>query len=359
MKKRILILEPYYGGSHKQFLTGLSRCIDADFHFLTLPARKWKLRMLLSAPWFIGCIKKLENRFFDTVLCSTFVDVAVLKGFLREIKKWNHECLICTYFHENQFIYPSRIEDKSLQAMRTINFTTALASDRIAFNSEFNYQSFIQHCARYIKRAADMDLSDTLVQIQEKSQILFPGVDFAEVSREEKKKKSIPVICWNHRWEHDKDPESFFHALLEIEKLGYDFKIVVLGQSFRQNPSCFTEAQKKFGNKFLHFGFVESRKEYFQWLGKSDIVVSTAQHEFFGISVIEAVRAGCLPIVPDRLSYPELYPDKFRYSEGGLVKKLIYFLEKYEENQTVDFEINTDKFSWSFLKNDYLNWLFK
>jgi len=37
-------------------------------------------------------------------------------------------------------------------------------------------------------------------------------------------------------------------------------------------------------------------------------VLSTARHEFFGIAVVEALLAGCLPWLPDRLSYPELLP---------------------------------------------------
>ena len=37
-------------------------------------------------------------------------------------------------------------------------------------------------------------------------------------------------------------------------------------------------------------------------------MLSTARHEFFGVAVVEALLAGCLPWLPDRLSYPELLP---------------------------------------------------
>ncbi|MCP4709148.1 MAG: glycosyltransferase family 4 protein [Planctomycetes bacterium] len=43
-------------------------------------------------------------------------------------------------------------------------------------------------------------------------------------------------------------------------------------------------------------------------MARSDIVVSTARHEFYGLSVLEAAAARCYPLLPNRLSYPELIP---------------------------------------------------
>ncbi|MEM8564527.1 MAG: DUF3524 domain-containing protein, partial [Pseudomonadota bacterium] len=45
----------------------------------------------------------------------------------------------------------------------------------------------------------------------------------------------------------------------------------------------------------------------------SDVILSTADHEFQGLAVLQAVMRGCLPVVPDRLVYPEIYPNQFRY----------------------------------------------
>lgn len=354
---KILVIEPYFGGSHRQFLIRLQQNIEAEFTFLTLPARKWKMRMQLSAPWFAQCVARMTEKKFDTVLCSTFVDVAVLKALLSGINGWNTKCLYCTYFHENQFVYPNRKEDKARHQFTSINFNTALVSDRIAFNSHYNLQSFINNSRKFIQKFADVDLEDTMDRLEEKASVLYPGIDFVGATRTPGNIKTIPVICWNHRWEHDKNPEEFFCSLEDLVKKGYIFKLIVLGQAFRDVPPVFAWARKRFAEQILHFGYVSSNKEYFGWLHNSDIVVSTALHEFFGISVMEAVGAGCIPVVPDRLSYPELYPFVFRYQDGELVVKLSEVLDLVMKGERPPVNIDAERYSWNSLRDDYSRWL--
>jgi glycosyltransferase involved in cell wall biosynthesis len=55
------------------------------------------------------------------------------------------------------------------------------------------------------------------------------------------------------------------------------------------------------------------REEYLTRLEESQFVLSTAQQETFGYAVLEGLALGCFPVVPDRLSYPELYPNHCRY----------------------------------------------
>lgn len=113
---------------------------------------------------------------------------------------------------------------------------------------------------------------------------------------------------WNHRWEYDKNPDEFFEVLFDLDRLGVDFRLIIAGQSFRQAPPIFAAAEKSLAHRIDHFGYASDRNEYLQLLSRANIVVSTAIHEFFGLSVLEAIAAGCLPLLPNRLSYPELLP---------------------------------------------------
>jgi glycosyltransferase involved in cell wall biosynthesis len=359
--KRILILEPYFGGSHKHFLEGLQRYVTADYLLFTLPARKWKMRMQLSAPWFAEQIKTLpiSERHFDSVLCSTFVDVAVLRSLLIGVDGWNHDARVLTYFHENQFVYPQRFDQPIQHHFTSINFHSALASDGIAFNSDYNKDSFLTGCGRKLKAASDMKFPGIIEELSNKSRILFPGIEFSEIDKIEwKTSTNIPVIVWNHRWEHDKNPEIFFLALDLLEQRGVDFRLIILGQSFTNSPDCFAQAEEKFKDKILHYGFASSHQEYIELLCKGDIVVSTSLHEFYGIAIIEAVRAGCYPILPNRLSYPELFDKKFLYNDDdSLPKRLVTVIKDQCRLTQKTAKAMTDKFSWLRMQEHYSEWL--
>ncbi len=348
----ILVLEPYYGGSHKAFLDQLTRKLPDNFHFLTLPARKWKWRMRLSAPYFATHLAGMNK--FDLVLCSTFVDVAALRGCG---PKWLSRIPVLTYFHENQFAYPVQVKDKRDFHFALTNYTTALASDRLAFNSSYNYQTFMDGCRGILNKAADMPMPD-LDKIRQKSIILHPGLDFSPVDHSPAPlKKNIPLIIWNHRWEHDKNPELFFTTLFQLENEGVKFELAILGQSFKRQPKIFALAEKKLQSRIRHFGFVKSRDEYIHWLRQGHVVVSTATHEFYGISIIEAVRAGCTPLLPDKLSYPELFPPDFLYQRNQFSQRLKHLLTAGRFSSQRQCRELTERFSWDNLQDSYTAWL--
>ena len=358
IKKNILLVEPYYGGSHKAFLEGLQAHVNMDFTVLSLPARKWKMRMQVAAPWMAQQIVSLsrQGKLFDGILCSTFIDAAVLRSMLAG---QGLHIPLAVYFHENQFAYPGRIQDPSVHQFTNINWTTALVADALFFNSRFNLESFLSGIKSFLKKAVDVDLLSTVEQIKAKSIVLYPGIDFAAIDRAVNKSAPCtqPVIVWNHRWEHDKDPETFFDAVFELQEQGVDFKLVILGQHFRYQPEIFARAAKQLAAHILHFGYVDSRDQYAALLHQGDVVVSTAGHEFFGIAVLEAVRSGCRPLVPDRLSYRELYPGKYRYDAEPLTDALKRVLKKQSSCQREQHKKMAARFSWPRVASSYKKYL--
>jgi glycosyltransferase involved in cell wall biosynthesis len=352
---RILALEPFYGGSHRAFLDGLAAQLPGELELLTMPARHWKARMRLAAPKLAAELAGRQAEGYRAILCSTYVDVAAFRGLA---PAWVREVPICTYFHENQFAYPVIVEAERDLHFAITNLTTALASDRLAFNSVYNRDSFLTGCRRLLARSSDLRLEGVEAAILGKSVVLPPGQDFSaiDLAPAPANREGAPVIVWNQRWEHDKNPEEFFAALFNLAESGIAYRLVVLGESFRAAPPIFAEAKVRLADRILHFGFADSPADYAAWLKRGDLVVSTASHEFFGIAVVEAVRAGCRPLLPNRLAYLELFPGGYLYGPSELAGRIADALKlgRLDEGEARQL---SDRFAWPALIDKYRDWL--
>ncbi|MDP6620377.1 MAG: DUF3524 domain-containing protein, partial [Nitrospinota bacterium] len=74
-RRGVLLLEPFYGGSHKAFVDGLKRHSRHRVEALTLPDRFWKWRMRGAAILMAERMGTLR-RPPDVVLASDMLSVA-------------------------------------------------------------------------------------------------------------------------------------------------------------------------------------------------------------------------------------------------------------------------------------------
>jgi hypothetical protein len=94
-----------------------------------------------------------------------------------------------------------------------------------------------------------------------------------------------------------------------------------------KNPELFDELKCNLPNKdwscVSTFDQAKTKDDYYNILESSCIAVSFSDQETWGIAMIEAVFADCLPLVPDKLSYQEMYLSCFKYKTiGDFYKKL-------------------------------------
>jgi len=301
---RVLALEPYYGGSHRSFLDGWIRHSEHTWDLHTLPARKWKWRMRHSALTFEEEVRaQLEaGESWDVVFCSDMVNLAEFRALApKEVR----DLPAVVYFHENQLTYPVRFPKERDYQFGMTNITSALAATEVWFNSAFHRDEFLEAIPRFLKVMPDHQPAGVVARIRERSRVLHPGID--SVPKREGERDHGPLrIVWAARWEFDKAPEVLFEALEILGRQGTPCRVSVLGEQFEEMPPVFAEAKERFADIIDHWGYLETRDEYLAVLAAADVFVSTAIHEFFGLSLVEAVAAGAMPLVPQRLAYPEV-----------------------------------------------------
>ena len=358
----ILFLEPFYGGSHKKWIDSYQENSSHKIELLTLPGWNWKWRMHGAAITLSGQFIK-KNFKPDMVICSDMLNLPV---FISILRKELTGIPVLTYFHENQVAYPWSPKDEDVNLKRDIHYyyinqTTALCSDHNLFNSRYNLESFLSGLeSDYLLRMPDNQNLHTLETIRKKSSVMYIGCDLFKDKYRNSENLSPPLILWNHRWEFDKNPEAFFNTLFKLKDEKISFQLVVLGQSYRESPDIFNRARSYLENEIVHFGYCESHDEYLSWLSKSDILPVTSNQDFFGISIVEAAYMKTLPLLPNRLSYPEIFdidknPEIFYDSDSQLYDILKSSIENIDSSRKKAHEISKPlaRFSWEQTAKEY------
>jgi len=358
---RILLVEPYFGGSHRQWAEGYRRFSAHDVSLLTLPARWWKWRMRGAAVTLAEMMAPLVSSVGrpDVMLVSDMVDLAALRTFGRPVVG---DVPVALYCHETQLTYPDVPGTERDLSYAFTNWTSALAADGVAFNSRYHRHAFFSELPRLLRHFPDHTHEHRIPEVEAKSVVLPVGVDLAWAGQDPPRRSSPPLVLWNHRWEYDKGPVEFFTALDEVVRRGVEFEVAVCGERFRRAPTEFDQARGTLGERVVWWGFAE-RADYEGLLHRADVVVSTARQEFFGVAVVEAMAAGACPLLPDRLSYPELIPPSVHaaclYSEGELADRLTGLLLDVGTRRRIA-EVTTrfvGRFDWSLVAPRYDRWL--
>ena len=304
---RILFVDPFFDGSHRAFGDGLARHSRHEFVFLGLPGGEWRRRMRLGAQELARASREIGGE-FDAVVATDMLDVP---AFLALTRPRFERTPVLVYFHENQLTYP-RIRGTKLNSwFGAMNYLSALAADGVAFNSAFHRDDFAG-ALRTLEREPQNWLDiEGIAAIEAKAQVLPVGVDLewaaALASREAD--RGAPLLLWNHRWEFDKAPDVFARTLIQIAADGVGFRVAIAGDPGPNPHPAMEELRGALGERVVHFGLAPDADDYRALLKAADIAVSTTRHEFFGIGMVEAMAAGCIPIAPARYNYPALVPE--------------------------------------------------
>jgi len=357
---RIIILEPFFTGSHKQWAEGYQRYSEHDIQILSLKGKHWKWRMYGGAVSLAKQFMALDE-LPDLILATDMLDFTT---FLALTKSRTANIRTAIYFHENQLTYPWNSSSNIKKEQRDysfINYISALVADRVFFNSEYHKNSFLTELPNFLKQFPDNKELQNVDIIASKSEVLPLGLDLIKFDAHKKVEKGkLPLILWNHRWEYDKRPDDFFEAMYHLKDLGIRFELAILGKDYERKPACFDEAKVLLKDEIVYFGYANSFEEYASWLWKADILPVTSNQDFFGGSVVEAMYCHCFPILPKRLAYPEhielSYQNDYFYEGNRQLKaRLVWAIQNLEllVRSNADYQKKIVSYDWKTLAAKY------
>lgn len=285
---------------------------EIDWTLKTQPARHFSWRVRASGwLWALADDPELAAD-YDLVMATSLTDVVTLKALcpaLRDTPLW-------LYFHENQFAHPlsDRQWASHQQGWQFQSIQNALVADHISFNTAFNRDTFFTGAQALLRKFPEKLPGRPLDRLENNSEVLpVPLTDRFCAFRESPKRKNR--IVWNHRWEWDKRPEHFLHALIALHKRGLDFELAMLGSGGGRQPEQYAEERKLLSDHIVHWGEADTAT-YTDFMRTADIGVSVALHDFQGLAMLELAQAGATVVLPRRVAYPEVLPGACFY-EGS------------------------------------------
>lgn len=359
---RILLLSPYHGGSHRAWAEGYRSASRHEVDLLTLPAHFWKWRMhggavTLARHWLA------QNSPAPDLILST--DLHDLTTFLALTRRQTAAIPVALYMHENQLTYPLPT-DPTIGPMRRqlgerdrhyafVNFISMLAADRVFFNSRYHLDTFFTALPPFLRHYPEYNEMESIASLRQKSDVLHVGVDLRRLDLQsgDAPLSDPPLVLWNQRLEYDKNPEGFINVLVALAAEDIPFRVALCGERFGKPGERWESGVAELGERVIHNGYADDDL-YRRLLWEAAVTVSTAGHEYFGISILEAIYCHTFPLLPARLSYPELLPEAFHadclyHGRPDLMRRLRWALNDSAAARDVARRLapHTARYDWS------------
>jgi len=73
---------------------------------------------------------------------------------------------------------------------------------------------------------------------------------------------------------------------------------------------------------------VKTWNDYNILLGNSKVLIISSKEDTYNLTILDAIKCGCVPMVPDKLCFPEILPSHWRYEDADdLISKLKHMFE--------------------------------
>ncbi|XP_060112943.1 glycosyltransferase-like domain-containing protein 1 isoform X1 [Heteronotia binoei] len=364
----ILLIEAFYGGSHKQLVDLLQEDIE-DCVLFTLPAKKWHWRARTAALYFMQTIPASANYrilFASSVLNLT--ELIALRPDFGKLKK-------VFYFHENQLIYPvQKCQERDFQYGYN-QILSCLVADIVVFNSAYNMESFLTSIGKFMKLMPDHRPKCLEESIRPKCQVLYFPVKFPDVRRFMPEHK-LALLEHTPGAKGNGNPYPFMSLPFQ-EKDDKTVGLTKNNNSDMRSVHCKGQTEGCTSLQDRPHNLITTPRE----VNKTTSSKSTSHcqredgpceacnlcrtpegledqkkplHIVWPHRWIEAVYCGCYPLCPKALVYPEIFPAEYLYSTPEqLFKRLLKFCKRPDIIRKHLYKGKMAQFSWAALRGKF------
>lgn len=204
--------------------------------------------------------------------------------------------------------------------MEVTDLANLLALDRVLVGSNYFRDTLLQNVAQWNPEVAH--------RLEAKLRVVGLPINSAAIDRARTDERfPQPTIVFNHSMVPSKDPGLFLDAAERVLAT-HDCQVFITRDvKGTEVEKRVTDLQQRFPHR-VHVGGTLDLEAYFRLLWMADIQVSTARHETFGISTVEAMYTETCCLLPDRASYPEI-TDNCRDALYGTPEELFSKLDHY------------------------------
>ena len=327
ISRRVVLVEPWLVGSHEAWARGWQAASRHDIHLLAHEGQAWRWRMRGASVTLAAEAERwvAEHGRPDLVVATDMLDLA---SFLGAARRSLGAVPAALYLHENQLTYPRQPGEPLDQGAAWATWRSLVAADAVWCNSTFHRDDLLAALPGFLAAVPDHDHRDRLAGVASRTRVLPVGVDLTAIAHPVAPRSPSPdgpLVLSNQRWHHDKDVGAVLRALIRLADRGLTFRVAVVGDDRGGQRDELLPLIDRLGDRVVAAGML-TRSAYLDLLGEVDIVVSAARNEFFGIAVVEAIAAGAVPVLPERLAYREVVPACYHgrvlYGEGELTAAL-------------------------------------
>jgi glycosyltransferase involved in cell wall biosynthesis len=286
--------------------------------------------------------------------------------YLIAAKKFLRKQLVSKKYHINHthFLIPTGpLALWVLKKYKIPYIVTAHGSDVLGYNKRFKllYPLLKRPWLNIIRKAAAVTtpsdfLKGKIREITDEGNVITisNGLDLTKF-KPMKKEKRILILA---RLFVNKGIHDILDALKSIDLKGWTVDIVgegpyrgILEEKVKENNLT---------DSVAFHGWVDHDSDLLKSLyGRAAIFISNSYFESFGQTALEAISAGCYPLLSDIGGYRSIVNDDKYFFEKENTEQIQSKLENRMKSWNKSFKINIDKFKWTSVIKEYINLLEK